>query len=106
MINHLPDPSSEPSSQDYTNAKLYTQHLIHEVEQALMGEIEKLEGKVPTKRQLTKHGVQRFDKKTGETHYLWKDILLITIKPNQCDAEGRRGTLLVIHSIVEPKEEV
>ena len=28
--------------------------------------VEKLEGKVPTKRQLSKHGVQRFDKKTGD----------------------------------------
>lgn len=92
-----------PSKQDYDNAKAFTQNLIHEIEEALICEIEKIEGKVPSKKQMSKHGVQRFDKKTGETCYLWKGNLIVTVKPNQLE-NGKRGTMLVINKTVEKME--
>lgn len=104
MINRLPDPNEQPSQQDFANAKAFTENMIHEIESVLLGEIEKLEGKVPSMRQLQKHGVERFDKTTGFTHYLYKDILLVTVKPNQLK-DGKRGTVLEVRQIVEPEEE-
>lgn len=104
MINRLPDPNTNPSKQDYDNARAFTENLLHEVETALVAEIEKIEGKLPSPRQMAKHGVQRFDQKTGETYYYWKKALILTIKPNQVDAEGRRGTMLEINQIVEKED--
>jgi hypothetical protein len=85
------------------NAKAYTENMIREIEKALITEIEKIEGKVPSKRQMAKHGVQRFDKVTGFTEYLWKGRLIVTMKPGQVNVEGRRGTMLEINQIVETK---
>lgn len=94
---------NEPNKTDYDNAKAFTQNLLNEIETALICEIEKIEGKVPSKKQMSKHGVQRFDKKTGETYYLWKGNLIVTVKPNQLE-DGRRGTMLVINKMAETKE--
>ena len=70
----------------------------------VMGEIEKLEGKVPSTRQIAKHGTQKLIDKAGTTQYYWKGVLLLTVKPNQLDPKsGQRGTLLEINQVIEPK---
>jgi hypothetical protein len=101
VIQRLPNPGEQPSMMDYQNAKAFLNHQISEIESALICEIEKIEGKVPAPKELSRFGIQRFDKVTGFTHYLWKDVLLLTVKPNQC-RDGKRGTLLEIHKVIEP----
>lgn len=98
-MNRLPLPQPTPSPftpDEVERAKLYTTHVVHEIELALLGEIEKIEGRIPGPGEMHLHGRCFWNKDMSQDYY-WKGILLVTVKPNQEDEDGHRGTLLVIH---------
>ena len=97
-MNHEP----KFTQHEIERAKLYTTHLIHEIETALIGEIEKLEGKVPTNEELAKYGTQVLHQDLS-MEYKWKGNLIVRVKPAQTNAEGQRGVMLEIYG--ENKDE-
>lgn len=79
-------------------AKAYTTQVIHEIEKALIGEIEKIEGKVPTPDEMQKHGRCLIDKRTMANTYYWRDKLIVTARPGvQKNGSRQRGTMIEVH---------
>lgn len=77
-------------------AKNFSTSLVHEIESALIGEIEKIEGKVPLPIELMEHGSCRMDGVTGDQQFFWKGRLLVTVKVGQVQ-DGRKGVLIEVH---------
>ena len=98
MTNRLP-PKKEPlnlTPEEMEKAKLYTQNLVHQIEQELIGEIEKIEGRVPLPYEISRYGRQVLHKDLS-MDYTWKGVLILTVKPNHENEDGQRGMLLTIH---------
>lgn len=82
--------------EEIEKAKLYTEHVIHEIEMALIGEIEKIEGRVPLPFEIHSYGMQRWHKDMS-SEYFWKGIRLVKCEVHQTDESGQRGTRLTIY---------
>lgn len=86
---------AEFTPEEIAKAKLYTEHVMHETEDALIGEIEKVEGKVPSNEEIAQFGVQRLNKDMS-MDYCWKGKLVIKVKPGQTNEKGERGVLIEV----------
>lgn len=91
--------------EELERAKAYTEHVVHEVETALIAEIEKMEGRVPANWEINKYGRQVLNKDMSMDYY-WRGVLLVSVKPHQVNEEGQRGTNLIIHKQPERLPEI
>lgn len=90
-----PDNSQpEFTPEEIDRAAHWTQHLFHMIEKELIGEIEKIEGKVPGRKLIKKFGRMVLHK-DGSADYTWKSMLIVKVKPNQIK-DGQRGMMLEI----------
>lgn len=88
--------NTEPTEEELEKAAAYATYVLHEIEQAVIGEVEKIEGHVPSHEELTQHGRHMIHKDMSQDFY-WKGIFLVSMNPNAVNDEGQRGTKLVIH---------
>jgi len=105
MTNRLP-PKREPlklTPEELEKAKLYTDNLVHQIEQELIGEIEKIEGRVPLPFEISQYGRQILHKDLS-MDYTWRGRLILTVKPNHRNEEGELGTLLIIRKSKAPED--
>jgi hypothetical protein len=91
---------NQPMTKEQTleAAKIYTTLAIHETEKALIAEIEKMDGRVPSGVELTQYGRHVFHPIDLSSDYFYKGIHLVSVKPRVIDEKtGRLGTRIVIH---------
>ena len=82
-------------------AKNYTTSVIHQTEEAAMGEMEKTEGRVPGPKEIKRHGRCRIDQRTGANQYFWRGKVIVTVTPGAI-VNGVRGTKIETHGKVSP----
>ena len=107
MSRLIPSPESRPEltpEQIREAAKNYSNVLVHETEKALIGEVEKIEGKVPLPIEIMEHGTCRMDAVTGKQDYFWKGILLVSVEVG-IEEDGVKGSRIVVHTQPERKVE-
>lgn len=91
---------NQPMTKEQTleAAKIYTTQVVHETEQALIAEIEKMDGRVPSGVELAQYGRHVFHQSDLSSDYFYKGIHLVSVKPHQVDEKtGRLGTRIVVH---------
>jgi hypothetical protein len=91
--------------EEIQRAALYQTHVVNEIEQAIVGELEKIEGRIPTNTELADYGRKHIDPKSLTMKFSWKGILLVEAIPMQVDENGQRGTKLVIHQMPDREKE-
>lgn len=82
-------------------AELYVTSVVHEVENILIAEIEKIEGHVPSAQELGVHGTMRV-LKDGSHHYTWRGNWILTIGWGQKNViTGQKGTQITYARLPE-----
>lgn len=91
--------------EEIERAALYQTHVVNEIEQSIVAELEKIEGRVPTNAELAQYGRKHIDPKSLVMKFSWKGILLVEAIPMQVDENGRRGTKLIVRQVPEKAKE-
>jgi hypothetical protein len=91
---------NQPMTKEQTleACRIYTTQVIHETEKALIAEIEKMDGRVPSGVELTQYGRHVFHPDDLSSDYFYKGIHLVSVKPHALDEKtGRLGTRIIVH---------